>query len=217
VNIRKVVFYLFSCNFAEVLTLLAAGIAGLPLPLLPLQILWLNLVTDTFPALALAMEPADTDVMRRPPRDSREEILSRSFLLDVLFYDALLTASTLAAFGWELARPDGHPTTVAFMTLVLAQVFHLGNARSRGPVMRASAALSNPYGVGALVLSIALQIAPMYLDPLARILRVAPLTAPEWLVVIACFVGHRGRRAGTEARACAEWTQAVTWSRSVQR
>jgi hypothetical protein len=72
------------------------------------------------------------------------------------------------------------------MTLALAQVFHLGNARSRGPVIRASAALSNPYAVGALVLSIALQIAPMYVDPLARILRVAPLTAPEWLVVIGC-------------------------------
>src|SRR5690606_7856802 len=76
-NIRKFVFYLFSCNLAEVLVLLVASVAGLPLPLLPLQILWLNLVTDTFPALALALEPG---IMRRPPRDPEAAILSRAFL-----------------------------------------------------------------------------------------------------------------------------------------
>jgi P-type Ca2+ transporter type 2C len=119
-------------------------------------------------------------------RQCASGILSRSFLLDVLLYGALITASTLAAFGWALARPGGHPTTVAFMTLALAQVFHLGNARSRGPVLRASAALSNPYAVGALILSLVLQIAPMYVDPLARVLRVVPLTAPEWLIVMVC-------------------------------
>ena len=79
-NIRKFVFYLFSCNVAEVLVLLVAGLAGLPLPLAPLQLLWLNMVTDTFPALALAMEPGDPDVMRRPPQDPQEAILSRAFL-----------------------------------------------------------------------------------------------------------------------------------------
>ena len=71
-NIQKFVFYLFSCNLAEVLVLLVAGIAGLPIPLLPLQILWLNLVTDTFPAFALALEPAELDVMRRPPPIRRQ-------------------------------------------------------------------------------------------------------------------------------------------------
>ena len=79
-NIRKFVFYLFSCNVAEVLVLLVAGLAGLPLPLTPLQLLWLNMVTDTFPALALAMEPGDATVMRRPPRDPQEAILSPAFL-----------------------------------------------------------------------------------------------------------------------------------------
>ena len=79
-NIRKFVFYLFSCNVAEILVLLVAGLAGLPLPLTPLQLLWLNMVTDTFPALALAMEPGDATVMRRPPRDPQEAILSPAFL-----------------------------------------------------------------------------------------------------------------------------------------
>ena len=80
-NIRKFVFYLFSCNLAEILVLLVAALLALPLPLLPLQILWLNLVTDTFPALALAMEPGDADVMQRPPRDPQEAILSRALPL----------------------------------------------------------------------------------------------------------------------------------------
>ena len=77
-NIRKFVFYLFSCNLAEVLVLLIAGASGLPSPLLPLQILWLNMVTDTFPALALALEPAEPGIMRRPPRDPERAILSRA-------------------------------------------------------------------------------------------------------------------------------------------
>ena len=97
-NIRKFVFYLFSCNLAEVLVLLIAGAVGLPSPLLPLQILWLNLVTDTFPALALALEPAEPGIMRRPPRDPERAILSRAFLRSIGFYAALITAVTLAAF-----------------------------------------------------------------------------------------------------------------------
>ena len=97
-NIRKVVFYLFSCNVAEVLVLLLAALAGLPMPLMPLQILWLNMVTDTFPALALALEPGDADVMARPPRNPAEALLSRQFMVSVMFYGALITIATLAAF-----------------------------------------------------------------------------------------------------------------------
>ena len=85
-NIRKFVFYLFSCNVAEVLILLVAGLAAWPLPLQPLQLLWLNLVTDTFPALALAMEPGDRSVMTRPPRDPHAAILSRPFVTSILLY-----------------------------------------------------------------------------------------------------------------------------------
>ena len=90
-NIRKFVFYLFSCNLAEILVLLIAGLAALPPPLAPLQILWLNLVTDTFPALALAMEPGDPEVMRRPPRAPRDPLLSGVFLSSIALYGALLT------------------------------------------------------------------------------------------------------------------------------
>src|SRR6185503_165065 len=78
-NIRRFVFYLFSCKLGELVVLLAVGIMGMPLALLPLQLLWLNIVTDTFPALALAFEPAEADVMRQPPREPGKLIMSQAF------------------------------------------------------------------------------------------------------------------------------------------
>jgi Ca2+-transporting ATPase len=183
-NIRKFVFYLFSCNVAEVLVLLVAGLAGLPLPLLPLQILWLNMVTDTFPALALALEPGDADVMNRPPRNPQEALLSRTFIGSVLLYGGLITASTLAAFLWAIDDPE-RATTVSFMTLALAQILHLGTARSSEAVLRPARALANPYALGAVVLAVALQLVAMYLPPLAAVLHVVPLGGREWLVVVA--------------------------------
>jgi Ca2+-transporting ATPase len=181
-NIRKFVFYLFSCNVAEVLALLGAAIAGLPLPLLPLQLLWLNLVTDTFPALALAMEPADTDVMARPPRRPDEALLSGAFLGRILFYAALITAATLGAFVWALDAAPDRAGTVAFMTLALAQTAHLGNARSESAVLRPRRALANPYAIGAVLLTVALQLLAILFTPLADLLQLTPLGTTEWLV-----------------------------------
>jgi Ca2+-transporting ATPase len=185
-NIRKFVFFLFSCNVAEVLVLLVAGLFALPLPLFPLQILWLNLVTDTFPALALAVEPGDPDVMERPPRDPQEAILSRAFLSSVVLYAGLITVSTLVAFLWALRYVPAQATTIGFMTLAFAQIFHLGNARSSGTVLRLASALSNPYAVGAVVLCVALQLAAMYVEPLADVLRVRPMGVRDWFVVLGC-------------------------------
>ncbi len=186
-NIRKFVFYLFSCNVAEVLVLLCAALAGLPMPLLPLQILWLNMVTDTFPALALALEPGDADVMQRPPRDPREALLSRQFLSSVALYGALITAVTLAAFVWYVEGPIRQAQTIAFMTLAFAQLFHLGNARSEEP-LAGWTHLSNPYALGAVALSIALQLLAIYVQPLARVLGVEPLDARSWLIVLSLAV-----------------------------
>jgi Ca2+-transporting ATPase len=187
-NIRKFVFYLFSCNLAEILVLLLAGVFGLPLPLLPLQILWLNMVTDTFPALALAVEPGDHNVMDRPPRDPQEAILSHTFLKEVVFYSVLITASTLAAFVWGLSRLETSATSMAFMTLALAQILHLGNARSGRAVLDPRAVLSNCYALGAVLLSIMLQLGAIHIEPLADVLRVSPFTAEEWIVVMGCAV-----------------------------
>ena len=185
-NIRKFVFYLFSCNVAEILVILVAGIAGIPQPLLPLQILWLNLITDTFPALSLAAEPADGDVMQRPPRDPQKAILSAAFLGSIGFYALLITAATLAAFIWALAHATAdpaHAVTVAFVTLALAQTFHLGNARG-GLVLGWRRLTDNPWALGAVALTVALQLTAVYFPPLSRMLDVAPPAARDWLVIL---------------------------------
>src|SRR5690606_20135115 len=96
-NIRKFIFYLFACNLSEVGVVLVASLAGAPLPLLPLQLLWLNLVTDVFPALALSVEPAEPNIMRRPPRPKGAPILSRGFLFQLGVYATILTVVTLGA------------------------------------------------------------------------------------------------------------------------
>ena len=182
-NIRKFVFYLFSCNVAEILVLLCAGLAGLPLPLLPLQLLWLNLVTDTFPALALAMEPAETDVMARPPRRPDEAILSGPFLVRILAYGSLITVATLTAFLWALQTSAAHASTVAFMTLSFAQTAHLGNARSDRVVLQPGRAVANPFAVAGAALSIGLQVFAAVWSPLATLLHLTPLSATDWIVI----------------------------------
>lgn len=179
-NIRKFVFYLFSCNIAEILVIFLAGLAGYPAILAPLQILWLNLITDTFPALSLAFEPAEPDIMRRPPRDPGAAILSSRFAVRVLGFGALITISTLIAIAWGIGNGDA--TTPAFMTIALAQIFHLANARGRGP-LTSRRILSNPYAIGAVALTIGLQFLAVYLPPLADVLRLRPLAAGEWFVI----------------------------------
>jgi Ca2+-transporting ATPase len=184
-NIRRFVFYLFSCNVAEVLVLLIAGVAGLPAPLGPLPILWMNLVTDTFPALALAVEPADGDVMRRPPHDPRAALLSRPFILSISLYAALITACSLAAYLIALRTlPLEHARTVAFQTLSLAQVFHLGNARSSSPVLTREAVTRNRWALAAVFGVCGLQLAVAYLQPLPSILRLAVPNVRDWVMIL---------------------------------
>jgi Ca2+-transporting ATPase len=183
-NIRKFAFYLFSCNLAEVGVLLIAGVLGWPLPLLPLQILWLNLVTDTFPALALAMEPAEPGVMSRPPRAPRAALLSRRFVGSLAFYATLITGATLAAWVWGSARGDlDGARTLAFTTLAFAQLFHLGNARRRRPVLSPEAIVANRWALASVAVVVLLQVAAVAWAPLQRVLQTRPLSIQEWGVV----------------------------------
>lgn len=181
-NIRKSVFFLFSCNLAEILVLLTAGIAAWPLPVFPLQLLWVNMVTDTLPALSLAMEPGHPRVMHRPPRDPREAFLSKRFLAGIGFYAMLITASTLAAFWWIHGVDPSHAQTAAFMTLGLSQTFHLVNARGRG-ALTARGRFSNPYAIAAIVIALGLQLLPAWIAPLGAALHIASLGQGEWMVV----------------------------------
>ena len=184
-NIRKFVFYLFSCNLAEVAVLFGAGVAGTTAILTPLQILWLNLVTDTFPALALAVEPAEPGVMRRRPRDPQEAILSASFLRGVVFYALLIGGVTLAAFLLVGAGDAGAGRTAAFMTLALAQALHLGNARSRSAVVSPARAIANRWALGAVLLVIGLQVVVVVVPGLRTTLGLAPLGIEAWLGIVA--------------------------------
>jgi Ca2+-transporting ATPase len=199
-NVRKFVFYLFSCNLAEILVMLVAGLANLPAPLRPLQILWINLVTDTLPALALAMEPGEPDVMRRAPRSTQQAILSRDFFRQIALYGGLITASTLAVFLWALAYAPAHSATMSFMTLALAQILHLGNARSERPVLDLAGIFANRYAIGAVIVAVALLVVPAYVAPLATLLHITRLGAREWFVVLAlssltALVGQALKRA----------------------
>jgi Ca2+-transporting ATPase len=185
-NVRKFVFFLFSCNMAEILVFLGAGLLGWPAPLTPLQILWLNLLTDSFPALALALEPAEPDLMRRPPRDPAAPLLSATLLGATVRYAGLIGAATLAAFAWGRQRWPGDPLaagTIAFMTLAAAQVLHLGNARSPGPVLAPRRALANRYALVAVGLALGLQLAVAAWRPLADTLEVRMPDAVDWAVI----------------------------------
>jgi len=183
-NIRKFVFYLFSCNLAEILVLLVAGAFG-SAPLLPIQILWLNLVTDTFPALALAMEPAEPGVMTRPPRAPDSVLLTPAFLKAITVHAGLLASVTLAAFVWASRTSDAETaSTVAFMTLALAQLFHLGTARSHEPVLAPPRIISNRWALGSVALVITLQVVAVTVPPLRAVLHTVPLSAAEWLVIL---------------------------------
>ena len=200
-NLRKFVFYLFSCNLGEIFVFLGAGLAGWPAPLLPLQILWLNLVTDTFPALALAFEPAEPDLMHRPPRSPRAAILSAPMVRDTAGYAVLIAICTLAAAWWGAytGATPAHTATLAFMTLAVTQVLHLGNARSRDPVLQPARMTANRHALAALALVLLLQILAVQWTPLATILGTARLSVGDWFVI--AVLGSAPALAGQLTRA----------------
>jgi Ca2+-transporting ATPase len=191
-NILRFLHYLLSCNFSEILTVFIALMIGWPLPLVALQILWLNLITDVFPAFALALEPSDPGVMKRPPRDPKESLLSWSFVGLILWQGLLLAGSTLLAFGigmrWHGDAGDGlrQATTIAFMTLALAQVFHVFNARSQLRSAFTSRLFANGWLWAAVVMCLVLQGLAVAVPILQKILHVAPPSAPEWALIAAC-------------------------------
>ncbi len=183
-NIRKFIFYLFSCNLAEVLVILAASVAGWPTPLLPLQILWLNLVTDTLPALALALEPPERGIMTRRPRPPRAPILSRREVGSLGVFSLLIAAVSLIAFRVGLDTSYEHASTLAFFTLAFAQIFHLGNARGIGHVLSPARMVASPWAIGAVVSAGTLQMLTVGLDGLAVALDLVTPHPTDWALVV---------------------------------
>jgi len=185
-NIKKFIQYLFSCNLSEILVILIALIIGVPLPLVALQILWLNLVTDVFPALSLGWEPAEENVMQRPPRNPQEEILTRRFQLLILFQGLLLAAATLGAYLYalEITGDLGAARTVAFLTLALVQLLHIFNVRTGGVLRIDHTLFSNPYIWGAIILVLGLQAVAVYTTLMNQVLQTTPPGILELLIVL---------------------------------
>jgi Ca2+-transporting ATPase len=172
-NIRKYVVYLLSCNVSEVLVIgLAVGI-GLPAPLLPLQILYLNLVTDVFPAFALGLSKGDEGVMARPPRDPREQIVDRKQWRLIGLLGALLTMATLGAFvgalQWLALTPE-QSISVAFVTLALAQLWNVFNLRDPAAPILFNEVTRNPYVWWAITFCLGLIAIALWLPGLSELL-----------------------------------------------
>jgi Ca2+-transporting ATPase len=188
-NISKFVHMMFSHNLGEVLLIFTAIAFGLALPLLPLQILWMNIVTDVFPALALAVEPASPDIMRQRPRDPARSLLSWSLFVLVAWQAAMIAGFALAAYLWALQAygPGSHARTVALCAIIGAQLGHMFNCRSR--TRSSFVGLSrNPFIWIAAVIVIFLQLAAVLVSPLARVLGTVRPTDTDWLVVILCTI-----------------------------
>lgn len=184
-NIRKFIRYLLGCNVGEILLMLVASVLGLPGPLLPIQLLWMNLITDGLPAMALGLEPPERELMEEPPRKPDEGIFARGLLQKILWQGLIVGGGSFAAFvislqasGWDLARAR----TVAFCTLVFSQLAFAFRCRSE----HHSAALSwkgNPILVLSVLTSFFMQYLVLSLRPLSSLFRTVPLEALDWVIV----------------------------------
>jgi len=186
-NIRKFIRYLLSCNTGEVLVMFLAVLGGMPLPLLPIQILWINLVTDGLPALALGVDPADRDIMSRQPRSPLESIFANGLLWRTLGSGLFIALVTLAVFWfpWSGAGKLDLARTMAFNTLVMAQLFFVFTCRSEHHSILELGLFTNPKLVLAVLCSAGLQLAVTYLTFLQSIFHTVPLNPVQWGVILA--------------------------------
>ena len=178
-NIRKFVRYAVSCNAAEIWTLLFAPLVGLPIPLLPIQLLWINLVTDGLPGLALAAEPAEPGVMRRPPRPRSESIFAHGLWQHLIWVGLLMAAVTLATQAWAYRGGSAHWQTMTFTVLALSQMGHALAIRSERESLFRLGLWSNRPLLAAVALTVLLQLAIIYLPGAATVFRTQPLTPGE--------------------------------------
>ncbi len=200
-NIRKVVKYLVSTSAGEILTILGALIflAGVPLIFTPVQILWVNLVTDGLLDKVLAMEPKEEDVMDQPPRNPNEKIINREIMINTIYVGVLMAVGTLWVFSTALNSGDfARAQTLAFTTIAMFQVFNAINCRSRGKSVFTIGLFTNKYLIVSLTLSVALQVLATILPPLQIALGTVPLSIWDWLLIFlvsgSVFIGDEIRK-----------------------
>ena len=183
-NIRKFVRYAMTGNSGEIWTLFLAPLLGLPMPLLPIHILWVNLVTDGLPGLALAAEPAERAIMQRPPRQPRESLFARGLWQHILWVGLLIAGLCLLLQAWALASGQAHWQTMVFTVLTLSQMAHVLAVRSETESLLRLGLASNRPLLGAIVLTFALQMATIYVPALNPVFRTTPLSLAELLLCL---------------------------------
>lgn len=185
-NIRKFIRYLFSCNLGEIIVMSTASLLGLPMPLGPTQLLWMNLVTDGLPALALGLDPPEKDVMNRPPRNPSEGLFSGGLLRLILTRAIYIAAATLTVF--LSALPSGHKelaSTMAYATLVTIQLVSAFDCRSETLSVVELGLLSNPYLCAGGLVSWMMLFATIQVPAVARFFHTVPLSWHQWALVFA--------------------------------
>lgn len=188
-NIRKFIKYLLSCNASEIVVVLLAPLFGMPLPLLPLQILWMNLVTDGLPALALGVEPAEENIMKRLPYSSKESIFGRGFVGFVIVMGVVMSLISLGIGIWAFRSGDPAWQTLLFTTLIVSQVALAVEVRSERNSLFRIGLFTNPLMVVAVLSTIGLQVAVVYLPFLQRVFSTSPLSARDLLIAFGSGLG----------------------------
>ncbi len=182
-NIRKFIRYTLTSNAGEIWTLFLAPLVGLPIPLLPVHILWINLVTDGLPGLALSNEPAEKEVMQRPPRDPKESVFAGGLGIQVLWVGLLLGAVCLLTQAWAIYTHNPRWQTMVFNVLCLSQMGQVLAIRSEKQSFFSKGMLQNKPLIGAVLLTLILQVLVTYLPVLQPIFRTEALTLTEFLAV----------------------------------
>jgi len=184
-NIRKFIRFLLSCNLGEVLTMFFAALMALKLPLAPIQILMVNLVTDGLPALALGMDPPEKDIMMMKPREAKESVFSRGLGIRIIIVGFLMAMGTLGSYVFALSYGTLEKArTVAFATLVMVELIHAFECRSERNLIFEIGVFTNPYLVLAVLISFLLFLATIYIPLLNVVFKTTVLAGFDWLVVV---------------------------------
>jgi Ca2+-transporting ATPase len=186
-NIRKFVYYLISCNIGEILIIFVSMLAGLPMPLKPVQLLMLNLVTDGAPALALGMEKGDPDIMKRPPRPTREPVINWEMRVGTVVQAVVMTVAVLLVYYWALQiypLQVDRAQTIAFATLCLSELFRAFTARSEHHGIFSIGVFTNRWMIWAVLGSAALVFFTIYVPFLQLFLDTTRLSLSDWITMI---------------------------------
>ncbi len=184
-NIREFVWYLLSANVGEILTMFFAIILGMPLPLLPIQILWVNLVTDGLPALALSAEPIEKDVMKKPPRRKEEGIINKNILVSMILIGMIMAAVSLFLFTIGMKESLEKGRTFAFSALAFLEMYHVFNCKSEHRSVFAAGIFSNKYLVLSVAFTVILQLFVIYNPIMQKIFYTVPLSGMELFYLFA--------------------------------